>query len=86
MQSSVVVHKGFSINKDIVKGYLSNSFYDFSKKTFYEDICQVKQGTYMVFDIKKNSYEEKQYWNLKSKKTIRKFDVVTQRFKFDDSY
>jgi len=62
------VLKDFSINKDIVKSYLSNSFYDFSKNTFYEDICQVKQGTYMVFDVIKNSYEEKQYWNLESKK------------------
>ena len=68
------------INENIVKNYLSNSFYDHSKETFYKDINQVRQGTFMVFDIKNNSCEEKSYWSLTYKKTKSDLNYINQCF------
>jgi|TARA_B110001452_G_C15237367_1_gene428404 asparagine synthase (glutamine-hydrolysing) len=74
------VLKNTPINENIVKDYLSNSFYDHSKETFYKDIYQVKQGTFMVFDIKKNSHEEKSYWSLAYKKIKSDFNYIDECF------
>ena len=75
------VLKKISINESTVKDYLSTSFYDHTKETFYEDIYQVKQGTFMVFDIKGNSYEEKNYWNLTHKKSKSDLNYIDKCFK-----
>ncbi len=58
------VLKKIEINEELVKYYLSTSYYDFSKETFYKNIFQVKQGTYLEFNLNKNTFHEKKYWDL----------------------
>ncbi len=56
-----------SVNSETVKFYLQSSFYDYSKDTFFENIHQVAQGSYIIFDLEKNTNIEKKYWSLDSK-------------------
>ncbi len=64
------VNKDIQINSDIVKFYLNTSFYDSFEETFYKDILQVEQGTYIIFDLNKKNLNKKRYWDLNDDKNL----------------
>ncbi|MBC8303063.1 MAG: asparagine synthase (glutamine-hydrolyzing) [Pelagibacterales bacterium] len=69
-----------NINSEIVEFYLQNSIYNHSKETFFEKVNQVTQGSYMVFDLDKDQYLEKKYWNIVSEKTELDLDRLDEIF------
>ena len=55
-----------TINNDIVEFYLKNSIYDFSNETFFKNIYQVKQSSYLEIDLNNNQFKTQKYWSLDS--------------------
>ena len=52
------------INLDIVKYYLHTSFYDSTRESFYKNINQVEQSSYMIFDLNKKESTIRKFWDL----------------------
>ncbi|MGC6428954.1 MAG: asparagine synthase (glutamine-hydrolyzing) [Flavobacteriales bacterium] len=57
-----------SLNKSAIGMYLDCKFIP-SPFTIYEDVYKLPPGNNLIIDLKKKSYELKEYWNLKKVKT-----------------
>ena len=70
-----------TINEKIVKFYLQSTYYDFSEETFFQDINQVSQGTYHVYDLKTKVSKKIKYWDLNNKKDYNEdFNLIKKYF------
>jgi len=74
--------KKLSINENIVLEYLQSSKADFSRETFYDEICSLDPGTYMVIN---EQMEEKhsRYWSVSTIKNENYSDeTIVDRFQY----
>ena len=69
-----------NLNLKVVKSYLTTSFYDYGKDTFFENIYQLRPGHYLNYSINKKNLEIKRYYQLSkkkiSKKTLKEEDII----------
>ena len=59
-----------SLNKSAIGMYLDCKYIP-SPFTIYEDVYKLPPGNNLIIDLSKNSYELKEYWNLKKVKTTK---------------
>lgn len=59
-----------NLNFNVVKNYLTTSFYDYGDETFFKNIRQLRPGHFLNYSIKKKSLEIKRYFSLKKKKNL----------------
>ena len=74
------IFQNLKINFKAVNFYLQNSFYDYSRQTFFKDIFQLNQGSYMIFDLENNTAIEKKYWELREEKKSNDSDYLNKIF------
>ena len=68
-----IFNNRFNINR--IKKYVTTSFYDYGKQTFYEDIHQLQPGHFIKYFPKKNFFKIEKYWDIK--KNDQKFNHNT---------
>lgn len=61
-----------NLNLQVVKKYLTTSFYDYGKNTFFENIYQLQPGHYLNYSIKNKNLEIIRYYLLSKKKVSKK--------------
>ncbi len=59
-----------NLNLNVVKKYLTSSFYDYGEETFFNNIFQLQPGHYLNYSIKKKKIQIKKYFFLNKKKMI----------------
>lgn len=75
------IFNGIPINEKIVKFYIQSNYYDFSEETFFQDINQVSQGTYHVYDLRNKVSKKVRYWDLNDRKVYDKdFNTIKKYF------
>ena len=62
-----------NLNFKVVKKYLTTSFYDYGKSTFFENIYQLQPGHYLNYSIKNKNLEIKDIIYFVKKKSVKKF-------------
>lgn len=74
---SFLVHPDFKkeLNKEMLGAYLTFSFTPGSK-TFFKDVYKLEPGHYMVYDLVKNTYEDKRYFKLEFSKTEKSYENI----------
>ena len=77
------IFENININEKIVKFYLDSSYYDFSESTFFENIYQVNQGTYHVYNLQNNTSKKIKYWDLEPNKIYNKEYSQIKKYFFD---
>ncbi len=77
------IFDNININEKIVKFYLDSSYYDFSESTFFENIYQINQGTYHVYDLRNNTSKKIKYWDLEPNKIYNKEFNQIKKYFFD---
>ena len=65
------IFQNLKINFKAVNFYLQNSFYDYSRQTFFKDIFQLNQGSYMIFDLENNTVIEKKILGVERREKIK---------------
>ena len=60
------------LNFKTIKTYLSTSFYDLDKNTFFENIFQLDASHFMKYNLKNNKINLQKYWNIKIRKKDKK--------------
>ncbi len=81
--------KPVKANEGVLLAYLSDGQFDYSEQTCFEEIKQLRGGHHMIYDLKTNNYEIKQWYSLgaKRKKTKDTYEQSVQKTKelFDNA-
>lgn len=74
---SFLVHPDFKkeLNKEMLGAYLTFSFTP-GAKTFFKDVYKLEPGHYMIYDLDKNTYEDKRYFKLEFSKTGKSYENI----------
>ena len=74
---SFLVHPDFDkeLNKEMLGAYLTFSFTP-GRKTFFKDVYKLEPGHYMVYDLKKNTYDVVKYFKLEFTNTEKSYGEV----------
>ena len=74
---SFLAHPDFKkeLNKEMLGAYLTFSFTP-GKRTFFKDVYKLEPGHYLVYDLKKNSYDNVKYFTLEFSKTSDSYEDV----------
>jgi asparagine synthase (glutamine-hydrolysing) len=59
-----------SPNNKMIFEYLQNGMFDYCEETFFENICRVLPGTYVVFDLKTHTITKERWYSLKDKTVL----------------
>jgi len=57
-----------NLNFDTIRTYLSTSFYNLDKNTFFNNIYQLEANHFMKYNLNDNKIHFKKYWNIKSER------------------
>ena len=60
------------LNKKAINTYINTSFYDIGKNTFYKNIFQLEQSSYLEFNLENKVFNISRYWNIQKKKRNKK--------------
>lgn len=74
---SFLVHPDFhkELNKEMLGAYLTFSFTP-GPKTFFKNVYKLEPGHYLVFDLKKNTYQDKRYFKLDFTNTNKSYEQI----------
>lgn len=66
------------LNKKAINTYINTSFYDIGKNTFYKNIFQLEQSSYLEFNLENKVFNISRYWNIQKKNVTKKNDRELQ--------
>jgi len=80
---SFLVHPLFKkeLNKEMLGAYLTFSFTP-GRRTFFKDVYKLEPGHYMVYDLKKNTYDIIKYFKFKFSRTNKQYQEVVDEISF----
>ena len=85
---SFLVHPDFEkeLNKEMLGAYLTFSFTP-GKRTFFKNVYKLEPGHYLIYDLKKNSYDNVKYFTLEFSNTSDNYEDVVKEISnvMDDS-
>lgn len=74
---SFLVHPDFKkeLNREMLGAYLTFSFTP-GDKTFFKGVYKLEPGHYMIYDLEKNTYEDKRYFKLEFSRTDKSYENI----------
>ncbi|MBS1596770.1 MAG: asparagine synthase (glutamine-hydrolyzing) [Bacteroidetes bacterium] len=54
------------LNKEVTVNFLTNGWLNYSEETFFEGVCELRPGHYMIYDLKTHKIKINQWYNLRT--------------------